>query len=223
MLTPGHDGPIRVLLVDSEQMVGEAFAAALNAEENIDAVALAGTIGVAEHAVDAEVIDVVLVAAQLSDGDGVEACRRLRAIRPLLPVLLLGAATDAVSVRNAVAAGCSGFVARQDSFATLVRSLRAAAAGQTVFTPTAVHHLARSFRSVPTVAPQELSSRELEILGLLATGLGTDAIAADLHLSVHTVRNHVRHILEKVGAHSRIEAVAIATHDGVIALAAPAR
>jgi len=214
---------ISVLLVDSEQMVVEAFGAALAAEDDIDVVALARTIRAAERAVDREAVDVALVAARLADGDGITACRRLRAIRPLVSVLLLGAATDAVSVRNAVAAGCSGFVARQDSFATLVRSLRAAAAGQTVFTPRAVHHLAQSFRAVPTVAPQELSPRELEILGFLAEGTATDVIAADLHLSVHTVRNHVRHILEKIGAHSRIEAVAIATHDGVIALAPLAR
>jgi len=222
-MMPGHRGHIRVLLVDSEQMVAEAFGFALDAEDDIDVVALAGNIGAAERRLDREAVDVVLVAAQLADGDGITACRRLRAIRPLVPVLLLGGSTDAVSVRNAVAAGCSGFVARQDSFATLVRSLRVAAGGQTVFTPTAVHHLARSFRSAPTIAPPDLSPRELEILGLLATGLGTDAIAADLHLSVHTVRNHIRHILEKIGAHSRIEAVAIATHDGVIALAEPAR
>jgi len=223
VLSPGRDGHIRVLLVDSERMVIEALGAALDAEDDIDVVALVGTIGDADRVVDQEEIDVAVVAAQLPDGDGITACRQLRAIRPLVPVLLLGASTEAGAVRNAVAAGCSGFVARQDPLATLARSIRASAAGQTVFTPTAVHHLAQSFRSVPTVAPQELSERELEVLRLLATGLATESIAADLHLSVHTVRNHIRHILEKIGAHSRLEAVAVATHEGIIALESPPR
>jgi DNA-binding NarL/FixJ family response regulator len=213
--------PIQVLIVDDEQMVAEALALSLGRERDVDVVGLARSVAEAERLLHRRSVDVVLSAYQLPDGDGILACARFQAILPRVRVLLLGASTQPAAVRKAVEAGCSGFVTRADPLATLARAIRAAATGQTVFTPVVVCSLVESFRTVPTAESQELTAREFEVLGLLATGHSTDGIVEELHLSPHTVRNHIRNILEKVGAHSRLEAVAVATREGLITVNEP--
>jgi DNA-binding NarL/FixJ family response regulator len=73
-------------------------------------------------------------------------------------------------------------------------------------------------RNTQQASAQFLSARELEVLRLLAKGHSTEAIAKELYLSIHTVRNHVSNILSKLGAHSKLEAVALAARDGIVAL-----
>jgi DNA-binding NarL/FixJ family response regulator len=120
---------------------------------------------------------------------------------------------DERTLRRAMSAGCSGLVAKSGRLDELVIAIKAVASGSTAF-PQAL--MADLLRDRP-VAPA-LSARELQVLELVAAGAGTNAIAEKLALSVHTTRNHIRNLMTKLGAHSRVEAVVIAARSGLIEL-----
>jgi DNA-binding NarL/FixJ family response regulator len=154
----------------------------------------------------------------LPDGDGASATEAIRATMPEIPVLLLTAVSGHDVVRRAIEAGCCGLVRKTEPVARVRSAIRRAAAGEAVFTPESLAGVVSGggYDARATLAP--LTAREQDVLRLLVAGSSTEVIADELVLSLHTVRNHVRNLMQKLGAHSRLEAVAIALRQGLVAV-----
>lgn len=213
------DGTITVLVVEDHRLVARGLASALETEDSITSVAVAGSIAEAESTIADIPVDVVLMDYGLPDGDGAEGCRRILAAAPWTRVVMLTAAPASEVLDSVLDAGCCGFVGKDSDIDELVAAVHAAANGDAYFSPNALAALVERRRS--STNPEQLTKREREILVLVADGRSMAAIATQLFLSVHTVRNHVRHIQVKLGAHSKLEAVVIAARRGIITFDPP--
>ncbi len=195
---------IRVLIVDDHAIVAESLALALDDEDGLSVVGRAATSDEAIVAVAVHRPDVVVLDHGLPDRDGIETAKLLVARQPGVRIVML-TGSGALSVqRRAGEVGCIGFVTKDRPTADLVAAIRAADAGK-----------ALTAGATRRVGITELSDRELEILDGIVRGLDNRAIAAELYLSVHTVRNHVQRVLGKLGAHSKLEAAAAARRFGL--------
>jgi DNA-binding NarL/FixJ family response regulator len=213
----GVDEPVRVMVVDDHQLVAEGIAGLLEDEDDLTVVGRAASIAEAVLVAESSKPQVVLMDFRLPDGDGVEGGKAVRTVAPDAALVMLTASVEHVAVSGALGAGFSGFVGKHADPDELLAAVRAAAAGEAHFSAETLAVLVRARPAEP--APnQTLSDRELEVLRLVAAGSGTGEIASALNLSQHTVRNHVRNVLAKLDAHSKLEAVVIATRLGLIDL-----
>lgn len=209
--------PVRVLLCDDHDVLTEGLAAVLEAR-GLDVVAVVNKGADALDAVSRSEPDVVLMDYQLPDQDGVSVTRAIKAAHPDVQVVLLTSSTDERVLVEALEAGASGYVTKHKGSAEVVDAVAAAAAGEVVVSPDMLARL------LPRLSPQpqpqrlgdDLTPRESEVLGLMAEGATNDEVADRLFISRNTVRNHVQNILTKLGAHSRLEAVVIATRSGLV-------
>jgi DNA-binding NarL/FixJ family response regulator len=160
--------------------------------------------------------DVVLMDFHLPDGNGAEATEKVLQRWPDTKILMLSGSGANDLLARAIEAGCAGFLDKSRPASDVVAAVRAVSRGDSVMRSDELAGLLGKLRSKSN--GEGLSTRELGVLRLLATGRSSDAIASELFLSIHTVRNHVRNILMKLGAHSKLEAVAIAARDGIIGL-----
>ena len=214
------EGAITVLLVEDHRLVTRGLAAALETDETITSVSVTGSIAEAESTIASLPVDVVLMDYRLPDGNGAEGCRRILAIAPWTKVVMLTAAPAADVLDSVLDAGCSGFVGKDSDIDELVAAVQAAAGGDAYFSPSALSALVERRRGRDEAG--QLTKRERQILVLIADGRPVNEIAGELFLSVHTVRNHIRNIQAKLGAHSKLEAVVIAARRGIISFDPPA-
>jgi DNA-binding NarL/FixJ family response regulator len=129
---------------------------------------------------------------------------------------MLTARTDDQSLVRAIAAGCSGFVRKDDAVEKLLDAIVAAHEGETIASPVDLAPLLSQLRPTQRGIGADLTPRELEILELIASGLVNKQVAQQLNLSLNTVRNHAQNVLYKLQAHSKLEAVATAVREGII-------
>ncbi len=211
-------------MVDDQRMVADGLVHVLSAQPGIEAVRSAHSVAETRTTVTAFAPNVVVVDWALPDGDGVSVVEAVRATCPDARVLVLADLSDAGAVTAALSSGCDGFVTRDRGLDELVEAVAAVGRGEAVLSPAAASVLARDHRdrdrdraTVPV-----LSARELQIVAGLARGLTNRAIAEELYLSVHTVRNHIQRICRRLGASTRLEVVVIAAREGLVDLAAGA-
>jgi DNA-binding NarL/FixJ family response regulator len=206
---------IRVLIVEDHRMFAEALSAALDEADDIAVTAAVGTTREGIEAARTTQPDVVLMDYRLPDGDGVEAARAIKADRPETKVVMLTAASDDLVLSQAIQAGCSGYLTKSHTVDELILAVRAAHNGEALISPALLSRLLDrlSDRSRPG---SDLTARETEVLRLLAEGLSNQAIAKALDIRLATVRNHVQSVIEKLHAHSKLEAVAVALRMGLI-------
>ncbi len=164
--------------------------------------------------------DVTVMDYALPDGTGVTATERLLVERPGSNVVMLTGNSSGATLAAALEAGCCGFVSKEGRFGNLVHAIRAAANGEIAVPQELVDELTSHLRRRPPTLGDDLTARELEILGLLAGGASTEDMVRELGLSVHTVRNHIRNVLMKLQCRSRLEAVVVATRLGLCSSAA---
>ncbi len=215
-MTQVDGAPVRVLIVDDHEVLATSLAHVLDAEPDLQVVGIAGTIARAESLVGSALPDVILLDHRLPDGDGVSSIGRFRARRSTVRIVVLTAsAADHVLVA-AIEAGASGFLSKTRSLAEVTSAVRAAATGESVISPELLTRLLPRLNRSGRRGGNELTEREREVLGLLAEGLSNAAIADQLTVSVHTVRNHVANLSTKLGAHSKLEALAIAVREGLL-------
>jgi two-component system response regulator DevR len=208
--------PIRVLIIDDHRMFAESLARLLSDEPDIDVIGVCptGAEGVAQAAELSPTV--VLVDYRLPDLDGVAITSQIKERAPdTYVVMLTGSADDGVLL-TAIEAGCSGYLSKDRAAAEVADAVRLAAAGEATISPRELARLLPKLGRNQRAAGGDLTAREREVLGMLATGLANSAIAATLHLSVNTVRNYVQSILTKLGAHSKLEAVATGVREGII-------
>jgi len=205
---------IRVLIVDDHRMFVDSLVRVLSDEADLVVVDVAGSIAQAVRAVRTHGPDVVLLDYRLPDGDAPECIAQLRDVAPSARVLVMTGLGDEATLASARSAGCAGVVTKDKAARELVEGIRAAASGIPVAGSEVPH---RTRHHNPTLTAPALSAREREVLAQLAAGSSTDDIANSLHISPVTVRNHVQRILPKLGARSRLEAVAVGIRTGIIA------
>jgi DNA-binding NarL/FixJ family response regulator len=159
---------------------------------------------------------VVVLDYALPGEDGVSVARRIRQVAPHAGVIMLtGLANDEV-LRAAVVAGCAGFVTKDKAVDELVAAVRSVRDGRSAIDPEATARLATSPRTRMRSDRFDLTAREREVLALLGEGLTTREIADALFISNNTARNHVQRLIAKLGAHSRLGAVATARRAGLV-------
>lgn len=207
---------VRVLVCDDHHMVAQGLALVLGALPDIDVVGVAGTVAEVREQCESRCPHVVLMDYALPDGDGVAATVAIKAVHPEVKVVMLTSFVDDDVLLAAIDAGCSGYVTKHKGVDELATAVRLAASGEAVVSPNMLARLLPRLRRSYHGLGSDLTPREREVLDLLAQGASKEVIARRLFLSTNTVRNHIQSILSKLGAHSRLEAVATATREGLV-------
>jgi DNA-binding NarL/FixJ family response regulator len=208
-----------VLLVDDHDLFRTGLRTLLD-EQGIDIVAEASDGAAAVARVREHSPDVVLMDINMPVMNGVEATREITRLAPLSRVVVLTISDDDGDVIDAVLAGAVGYLLKDASVDELLRGIQAAAAGDSLMSPTIASKVIQRVRSASpgdTGRPRaELSERELEVLRLVANGKDNAHIARELHISPKTVKNHISNILRKLGIESRIQAAVYAVRTGLV-------
>ncbi len=202
---------IRLVVVDDHAMVREGLVTALETDGLIEVVGSAGSLAEALPLLVRLRPDVAVVDLNLVDGSGTELVRGLPPDQPTRIVIITGK-DDRRGLDAAVSSGCAGFVSKGKGLEHLVNAVRAVATGASVFPADLLSQLL----SPDPQQQSPLSERERQVLELLARAETAETIAERLYLSVHTVRNHIRAILAKLGATSQLEAVVQGVRAGYV-------
>jgi DNA-binding NarL/FixJ family response regulator len=216
----GHTGPVRVLIADDHQVVREGLRMILSEErETITIVGEAGDGHEVVRLAERLAPDVVLMDLLMPGLDGIAATQRIRASGSGPRVLILTTYADDERVRDAIRAGATGYLLKDVLRAQLVQAIHAAALGVPTLDPRAQQHLMRQVSAPPSASPfAGLTPRELDVLRLVARGLGNKQIAGELNLSVGTVKGYVSAILPKIHAGDRTQAALYAVKHGLEAV-----
>ncbi len=210
------DAAITVLVVDDHRMFAQSLARLLGDEPDIVVV------GVAHNAVEASQMmgihrpAVLLVDYQLPDRNGVTVITEAKLAHPATMVVMLTASTEDRVLLDAINAGCSGFLTKDRAAGEVADAVRGAAAGEALISPAQLGRLLPKLKRTYHSIGSDITDRERTTLELLARGLPNKQIAEEMHLSHNTVRNYVQSLLSKLGAHSKLEAVATAVREGII-------
>jgi DNA-binding NarL/FixJ family response regulator len=210
---------IRVLVADDQSMVRAGFRMLLSEEEDIEVVAEASN---GLEAVDkAARFDptVVLMDIRMPELDGLKATRRILETNADARILILTTFDLDEYVYEALKAGASGFVLKDDPPEQLLAAIRTVAAGDALLSPTITKRVIAQFTRIPRPEPpaelDELTDREREILRLIASGLSNAEIGQELHISETTVKTHVTHVLQKLNLRDRVQAVVLVHQTGM--------
>lgn len=215
-MAESEDTTVGVLIVDDHRMFSESLARLLADEHGIAVLGVAATGADAIEMVGRLHPNVVLMDYQLPDQDGVTVTAEIRRHNPSVMVVMLTGSTEDRVLLGAIDAGCSGFLTKDRAAAEVVHAVRAAAVGEALISPALLARLLPKLNRTHRSLGEDLSEREREILGFLSRGMTNKVIAAELFLSVNTIRNHVQSVLAKLGAHSKLEAVSTAVREGII-------
>ena len=211
-------GTIRVMIVDDERLFAELLRVAMRTAEDIEVVAVEHDVRSATAALGEVRPDVVLCDYHLPDGTGADLARSARLSLPQTKVVVLTGDPSAFTLADVARSGAVGHLTKERGFSEVVGAVRAAAGGEVLFSSSELQRLLLSERSAPATLTEPLTPRELEVLYLLASGSSTAVAAASLGISTATLRAHVQAVLRKLGAHSRLEAVAEAARLGLVTL-----
>jgi DNA-binding NarL/FixJ family response regulator len=212
--------PVRIVVVDDQALFRTGLSRLLNEDERLEVVGQAED-GLAAVDVVAKLKpDVVLMDLKMPNLDGIEATRRILAGNPAVKVLVLTSFDADTSIIQALKAGAAGYVLKDSQAEGIVSSILAVMSGERVMASAVAQRVLDMLTG--TTTPKEfydgLTSREVEILKLLATGMANKQIAYKLGISEKTVRNHVSNMYEKLQIFDRAQAVLYAVRKGLIEL-----
>jgi DNA-binding NarL/FixJ family response regulator len=216
------EGPIRVLVVDDDDLMRAGLRGVLATDEAIDVVGEASDGRDAIYRTRLLRPDVVLMDVRMPGLDGVSATRELLAAFPDVRVVILTTFEQDDYIFDALNAGASGFLLKRTTPEDLVAAVHTIAAGDSLLSPSVTSRVIERMSSEPQPDPalvdrlSELTPRELEVLRLLATGLSNTEIADTLVIAESTVKTHVKRILAKLDARDRVQAVVAAYESGLV-------
>ncbi|GAB3679161.1 response regulator transcription factor [Actinocorallia lasiicapitis] len=216
--------PIRVLIVDDHALFRRGLLMVLREEPDIQVV---GEGGDGQEAVvkAAELLpDVVLMDVRMPRRSGIEACAAIKEAVPSTKIVMLTISDEEEDLFEALKAGASGYLLKEIAIDEVPQSVRAVHGGQSLISPSMASKLISEFTALAKkseerqqqVPAPRLTDREMEVLRLVARGLGNREIAKELFISENTVKNHIRNILEKLQLHSRMEAVVYAVREKLL-------
>lgn len=211
---------VRVLVADDQSMVRAGFRMLLGKEDDIEVVAEASN---GLEAVDKALRfrpTVVLMDIRMPELDGLEATRRILAADDTARILILTTFDLDEYVYEALRAGASGFVLKDDPAEQLLEAIRVVARGDALLSPAITKRVINQFVRIPhAAAPKgvaDLTEREFDVFRLIARGLSNAEIGQELYISDATVKTHITHIFQKLNLRDRVQAVVLAYESGIL-------
>jgi DNA-binding NarL/FixJ family response regulator len=211
--TPPRESPIRLLIVDDHPVVRDGLRGIFESDPQFEVAGEAGNGAEAVTRARSLQPDVVLMDLRMPDVDGVTAIKRLAELGVDTRVLVLTTYDTDTDVVPAIEAGATGYLLKDAPRSELLRAVRAAARGEAVLSPSVATRLLGQVRAP---AHEPLSSRELDVLALVARGTSNRDAAARLFISEATVKTHLLHIYAKLGVNDRAAAVAVGFERGLL-------
>jgi DNA-binding NarL/FixJ family response regulator len=214
--------PVRVLLVDDDDLMRAGLRAVLSSDESVAVVGEASDGRSAVDYVRALRPDVILMDVRMPDLDGISATREVLAVSPDVRVVILTTFEEDDYIFGALNAGASGFLLKRTKPEELIAAILAIAAGDSLLSPSVTRRVIERMARQPVADPSaserldELTPREREVLELIARGLSNSEIAAALFVEESTVKTHVKRILMKLRLRDRVQAVIFAYESGLI-------
>ena len=211
---------IRVVIADDQRVVREGLSTLLGLIDGVEVVGLAADGGEAVELALSGGADVVMMDLRMPRCDGVEATRRLTAEAPRIKVLVLTTYADDRSVIDALRAGARGYLTKDAGAEEISDALRRLAQGRAAIDPAVQHHLLDAIGGAPaeqghSPVPSGLTTREAEVLTLIARGFTNKQIAEQLFVNESTIKTHINHLFSKLGVQDRAQAVAFAYRNGI--------
>jgi two-component system, NarL family, response regulator DegU len=218
-----NEPKIRILIADGHALFREAIRAAMETEASFEVVALSGSGDDAIHLAETTRPEIAFLAdGELSDIDGIEAARRIKAAAPECRIIILAAEADPQGLVDALEAGADGYLTKDCALSELIHAAKAVNSGDVLIPGWMLggllSRLMRRRKSQEDALRRvwELTRREREVLSLLAEGEDNEGIAEVLVISPQTARTHIQNILGKLGVHSRLEAAAFVAQNNVL-------
>ena len=215
--------PIRVLVVDDQQLFRRGLTMLLAVEPGLEVVGEAGDGVEGTELAASSAPDVVLLDVRMPKRSGIEACKAIKEAVPSAKIIMLTVSDEEADLYEAVKSGASGYLLKDSSIEEVAQGIRVVADGQSLISPSMAIKLIDEFKQMSrpereTGPALRLTERELDVLRLVAQGLSNKEIASRLFISENTVKNHVRNMLEKLQLHSRMEAVMYAVRENLLEL-----
>lgn len=210
---------LRILLVEDDELFRLGLVVRLQQETAIEILAEATDGDMAVELTNQYLPDVVLLDVGLPGIGGVEACRQIKQLHPHIPVLVLTSHFKKQLIEQLIAVGASGYCLKGIEAETLILALRSVAAGASWWDAATTAEIRSAFKSTPVKEINEnnpLTSRETEILALIAAGKSNNEIALQLHITIGTVRVHVHAILSKLEVRDRTSAAILAIQQNLV-------
>ena len=216
-------GKIKILIADDHAVVREGTRRILEGEQDLEVVAEAGDGEEAVRLATTVKPDVAIIDISMPKVDGIEATKQIKALSPVITVLILTAYDDDQFIFSLLEAGAAGYLLKSVRGRELIDAVRAVHAGESVLHPSVARKVLNRFASISgkprKQKPAEvLSEREIDVLKLATRGLSNQDIAEELCLSRRTVQGHLANIFNKLVVSSRTEAVVRALKEGWITL-----
>jgi DNA-binding NarL/FixJ family response regulator len=216
--------PIRVLIVDDHALFRRGLEMVLEEQGDIEVVGEGSDGNEAVEKAGDLLPDVVLMDIRMPRRGGIEACTAIKSAVPSAKIVMLTISDEEEDLFEAIKAGASGYLLKEISIDEVPQAVRAVQGGQSLISPSMASKLITEFAALAKrsaerqqqVPAPKLTDREMEVLRLVAKGLGNREIARELFISENTVKNHVRNILEKLQLHSRMEAVVYAVREKLL-------
>jgi len=213
--------PIKVLLADDHLIVREGLRLLLESEGDIQVLCEAGNGRKAVEMAAQNEVDVILIDIAMPQMNGLEAARQILQAHPESRIMILSAHDDTAYMEKAIEIGVAGFLIKQTSASILAKAVRAIAQGKTFFSPSFVRHLThyekvKGNATLQKRAGSQLTSRESEVLQLIAEGMANKQTAGELGISIKTVEKHRQTLMDKLNLHDTAGLTRYAIASGII-------